>query len=136
MELLETQDPEKQRLVEASDRHKHEIEKEVKELSDKTERIVKNALIIGGTLAVTYFLVSSLSSRGRKRKAKSKINRAVASESDDSEPEVASASIASPSILSQLGERFATQATAVLLGIAKDKLSEYLSNRKQKDENS
>ncbi len=136
MELLETQDPEKKRLIETSDRHKHEIEKEVRELSDKTERIVKNALIIGGTLAVTYFLVSSLSSSRKKRKAKSKINRAVASESDDSESDVAGASFAAPSILSQLGERFATQATAVLLGIAKDKLSEYLSNRKQKDENS
>jgi Icc-related predicted phosphoesterase len=136
MELLETQDPEKKRLIEASDRHKHEIEKEVKELSDKTERIVKNALIIGGTLAVTYLLVSSLTSRRKKKKIKSKINRAVASESDDSEADVASASFAPPSILSQLGERFATQATAVLLGIAKDKLTEYLSNRKQKDENS
>lgn len=136
MELLETQDPEKKRLIETSDRHKHEIEKEVKELSDKTERIVKNALIIGGTLAVTYLLVSSLGSSRKKRKTKSKINRAAASESDDSEPEVASASFAPPTLLSQLGERFATQATAVLLGIAKDKLSEYLSNRKQKDENS
>jgi hypothetical protein len=136
MELLETQDPEKKRLIEASDRHKHEIEKEVKDLSDKTERIVKNALIIGGTLAVTYFLVSSLGSRRKKKKTKSKINRAVASESDDSEADVASASFAPPSILSQLGERFAAQATAVLLGIAKDKLTEYLSNRKQKDENS
>ncbi len=136
MELLETQDPEKKRLIETSDRHKHEIEKEVKELSDKTERIVKNALIIGGTLAVTYFLVNSLSSSRKKRKAKSKINRAVATESDDSESDVAGTSFAAPSILSQLGERFATQATAVLLGIAKDKLSEYLSNRKQKDENS
>ena len=37
MELLETQDPEKQRLVEASDRHKHEIEKEVKELPPQHE---------------------------------------------------------------------------------------------------
>ncbi len=136
MELLETQDPEKKRLIEASNRHKHEIEKEVKELSDKTERIVKNALIIGGTLAVTYMLVSSLGSRRKKRKPKSKINRAVASESDDSESDVASASFGSPSLLSQLGERFATQATAVLLGIAKDKLTEYLSNRKLKDENS
>ena len=136
MELLETQDPEKKRLIETSDRHKHEIEKEVKELSDKTERMVKNALIIGGTLAATFLLVNSLGSMKKKRKTRSKINRAVATQSDDSAEDEANESFSSPSILSQLGERFATQVTALLLSIAKDKLTEYLSNRKQKDENS
>jgi hypothetical protein len=136
MELLETQDPEKKRLIETSDRHKHEIEKEVKELSDKTERMVKNALIIGGTLAVTYLVISSLSAKRKKKKTKSKVNQASAAGSDDSETDEASASFTPPSMLSQIGEHFATQATAILLGIAKDKLTEYLSNRKQKDENS
>jgi hypothetical protein len=134
MELLETQDPEKKRLLESSDRHKHELEKEVKDLSDKTERIVKNALIIGGTLAVTYLIVSSLSS-SRKKKNKAKINQKENSDEDVVADEK-NGSYSSPSFLSQLGERFATQATALLLGIAKDKLSEYLSNRKQTDENS
>jgi hypothetical protein len=134
MELLETQDPEKKRLLETSDRHKHELEKEVKDLSDKTERIVKNALIIGGTLAVTYLIVSSLSS-SRKKKHKAKVNQRETSD-EDAVSDVKNGSYSSPSFLSQLGERFATQATALLLGIAKDKLSEYLSNRKQTDENS
>ena len=62
MELLETQDPEKKRLIETSDRHKR-IGKEVNELSKKTERMVTNALIIGGSLAFYLFLVSSLSGR-------------------------------------------------------------------------
>ena len=52
MELLETQDPERRKLLETSDRHKREFEKEVKDMSDKTEKVVKNALIIGGVLAV------------------------------------------------------------------------------------
>jgi hypothetical protein len=134
MELLETQDPEKKRLLETSDRHKHELEKEVKDLSDKTERIVKNALIIGGTLAVTYLIVSSLSS-SRKKKNKAKVHQTESSE-EDAAAGVKNGSYSSPSFLSQLGERFTAQATALLLGIAKDKLSEYLSNRKQKDENS
>jgi hypothetical protein len=72
----------------------------------------------------------------KKRKTRSKINRAVATQSDDSAEDEANESFSSPSILSQLGERFATQVTALLLSIAKDKLTEYLSNRKQKDENS
>jgi hypothetical protein len=134
MELLETQNPEKRRLIETSDRHKHELQKEVKAISDKTERIVKNALIIGGTLALTYLVVTQLSSAKKKRKkAKVKTNE---EEETDSALEEATASFSPPSLISQLGERLATQATALLLGIAKDKLGEYLSNRKQKDENS
>jgi hypothetical protein len=133
MELLETQDPEKKRLLETSDRHKHELEKEVKAISDNTERIVKNVLIIGGTLAVTYFLVSSLGSSKRKKK-KATQSEATGETTATSEP--SNSSYSPPSFLSQVGERFATQATALLLGIAKDKLTEYLSHRKQKDENS
>lgn len=134
MELLESQDPEKKRLIETSDRHKHELEKEVKALSDKTERVVKNALIIGGTLALTYLLLNQLSSSKKKRK-KAKVKPSEDDETDSSLVE-ADTSFSQPSLISQLGERFATQATALLLGIAKDKLSEYLNNRKQKDENS
>ncbi len=135
MELLETQDPEKKRLLETSDRHKHELEKEVKAISDKTEGIVKNALIIGGTLVVTYLIVSSLNSSKRKKKKATANESEVAGEMNAAF-EANNASHSPPSFLSQVGERFATQATALLLGIAKDKLTEYLSKRKQKDENS
>jgi hypothetical protein len=135
MELLESQDPEKKRLIATSDRHKYELEKEVKEISDSTERIVKNALIIGGALAITYLVVSSLnSSNKKKKKAKARQTGAVTTD-EESDVEKASASFA-PSFLSQIGERLATQATALLLGLAKDKLAEYLSNRKQTNENS
>lgn len=140
MELLETQDPEKKRLIETSDRHKQELEKEVKAISDQTERVVKNALIIGGTLALTYLVVSQFGSGKKKRKkvkAKARVKQNLvddASDSDQAEDEIESYS--PPTFLSQIGERLATQATALLLGIAKDKLAEYLGNRKQKNENS
>jgi len=135
MELLETQDPEKKRLIESSDRHKHELQKEVKAISDSTERVLKNALIIGGTLAVTYLIVSQLSS-SKKKKKKAKAKQSAGEETTDSSLEEDNESNSHPSFLSQMGERLATQATALLLGIAKDKLAEYLSNRNQKDENS
>jgi hypothetical protein len=41
MELLESQDPEKIKLIETSDRHKRELEKEMKSMTDKTEKVVK-----------------------------------------------------------------------------------------------
>jgi hypothetical protein len=132
MELLETQDPEKKRLIEASARHKKELQREVKAMSDKTEQVVKNALIIGGTLAVTYLLISQLSS-SKKKKGKARVTDQKKDQEPDFEPAPA---YSPPTFLSQLGDRLVTQATVMLLDIAKDKLAEYLSNRKQKHEDS
>jgi arginine decarboxylase-like protein len=134
MELLETQDPEKKKLIETSDRHKHELEKEVKAISEKTERAVKNALIIGGALAVTYLVFNQLSSsKKKKKKTKEKANT-LANTEEEIDDESASA-FTPPTFLSQIGERIAAQATVMLLDIAKAKLAEYLETRKEKVEN-
>lgn len=127
MELLETQDPEKKKLIETSERHKRELEKEVHEMSDKTERMVKNALIIGGTLAVVYLVVSQLnSSKKKKHKANSKPQTETEVDGDDDD-----ASPSQPSFLSQVGERVTAQAAAMLMEMAREKLADYLSKRKQ-----
>lgn len=132
MELLETQDPEKKKLIETSERHKRELEKEVHEMSDKTERALKNALIIGGTLAVTFLIVSSINRK--KNKTKKSTNQEIAQQTA-TEVDTENPAISSPSIFSQIGERLTAQATALLLEMAKDKLAEYLSKRNQKDGN-
>lgn len=132
MELLETQDPDKKKLIESSERHMQELQKEVKAMSDKTEQVVKNALIIGGTLAITYLIVSQLgggSSKKKSKKVKSKIVQEENEESIDNDQD----SYSPPSFFSQLGDRVVSQATLVLLDIAKDKLAEYLSKRKTKE---
>ena len=140
MELLETQDPEKRKLIETSDRHKRELEKEVKAISDKTEQVLKNALVIGGALALTYFAVRQLSkTKDRKRNAKeAKVEskeaglptlRPSGGELIESEPPA-------PSFISQIGSRVVSQGTFILLELAKDLLMEYLESRKKKDENS
>ena len=71
MELLETNDP-KGVLLKKSAKHKKELEDEIKLLSEHTEKIVTNALIIGGTLALTYLLISQFSKSKSKGKSKSK----------------------------------------------------------------
>ena len=128
MELLETQDPEKKRLIETSLRHKHEMEREVKDLSDRSEKMLKNALIIGGALALTYVVVNQLSSRKVKRK-KSKPAKLVTTEVEEVEEH-------EPSMLSQMGDKLVNTATLFLLDLAKEKLNDYLQTRKLKDENS
>ncbi|MFZ5999867.1 MAG: hypothetical protein ACOYW3_05110 [Bacteroidota bacterium] len=132
MELLETQDPEKRKLVEASERHKRELEREVTDITKKTERIVTNALIIGGALALTYFAVRQLSGKSKKKSAKKKAVQVVAADDDDNEEELAIAS-AGPSLISQIGTKIVDQATLMLLDIAREKLAEYLQNRKSNE---
>ena len=133
MELLETQDPEKKKLIETSDRYKKELETEVTALTKKTERMLTNALIIGGSLALTYFVISSIS-KGKKKKKRNKIAKAQ-QEAEDGVEEVEEAD-SEPSVLGQIGTKVLNQATILLLDIAKEKLFEYLESRKKSDENS
>ncbi len=127
MELLETQSPERRKLLETSERHKRELEKEVKSVSEKTEKAITNALIIGGSLALTYFVVSQLT---KSKKTKSKKVK-TASLLDEEETEVESQS--APSLVSQIGEKLISQASIILLDLAKEKLSEYLTKRKNEN---
>ena len=130
MELLEP-DNFKQELLKKSAQHKSELEEEVKEISDRTEKIITNALIIGGTLAVTYFLVRQFS--GSKSIAKSKVKKErVASENIAEEKVEAVAQSPIPGIVSQIGTALMSQASMLLLDLAKEKLSEYLESQAEK----
>lgn len=131
MELLETTDPEKKRLIEATDRHKRELQKDVKAISDKAEDTLKNALIIGGSLTLTYLLISQLGGGKKKSKKKKSVQAQVDNDIENQEPDNAT-----PSMFSQIGERVISMASIVLLDLAKDKLAEYLQNRKSGHENS
>ena len=132
MELLESQDPEKKKLIETSDRHKRALEKEVSALAQKADKMVTNALIIGGSLALTYFLISSISSSRKKKKKNKQKAQGKAMEGDEEMSEEDH----NPSILSQIGTRVLNEASVILLDIAKEKLAEYLESRKNTDENS
>lgn len=133
MELLETQNPERKKLLETSERHKRELEKEVKDMSDKTEKVLKNALIIGGALAVTYLLVSQLGSGKKKKKSKAKIQLQAAPAPTD---QMVEEEEETPSAFSAIGAKIADTATVMLLDIAKEALSEFLKTRQQKNADS
>jgi hypothetical protein len=133
MELLETQNPERKKLLETSERHKRELEKEVKDMSDKTEKVLKNALIIGGALAVTYLLVSQLGSGKKKKKSKAKIQLQAAPAPMD---QLVEEEEETPSAFSAIGAKIADTATVMLLDIAKEALSEFLKTRQQKNADS
>ena len=131
MESLEPKDSDKRRLFEATERHKRELEQEVRSLSDKTEKMLVNGLIIGGSLVLTYFFIRQWGgSKARKKKARAK---AVEAEESEAGSNVA---LAAPSVISQIGNKVINQASIILLDIAKEKLLEYLDSRKKRDENS
>jgi hypothetical protein len=133
MELLETNDF-KRELVKKSEKHREELQNEVRLVSEKTEKIITNALIIGGALAVTYFLLSQFS--GGKSKSKQKVRKIklVKEAEDDDIVQVAEAP-AAPGVLSQIGTALASQASVILLDLAKEKLGEYLASRHVNKEN-
>ena len=109
-------------LLKRSAQHREELQNEVRLLSAKTESILTNALIIGGTLAASYFIVRQFAGRSAKvKRTRAKTltvlpaAAAPAQEEDDS-----------PGIVSQIGTALASQATVFLLGLAKEKLADYL----------
>ena len=134
MEILESQDPEKKRLMEAARMHKEALSSDVQAVSERTQKIITNALVIGGALALTYILVRQLSG-GKSKKKKSKTVKLVTQAPNES-VETDEDENSDDSLLSQIGTKIANEATLMLLNLAKEKLTEYLNSGKQTNENS
>ena len=133
MEILDKQGPEKKRLMNEANRHKEMLAEDVRLVSERTEKIVTNALIVGGTLAIAYLIVRQLSGGKSKKRKKTNAIRLVAQAPKESttttEPETENDD---NSILNQIGNKIASEASVFLLNLAKEKLSEYLQSRKEK----
>jgi hypothetical protein len=134
MELLDSDDPIKSQLLRKSAHHREQLEEDVKLLSEKTEKMITNALIIGGALAAAYFVVSSFSKSKSKPKGKIRKVRIVKDKDSENtsvadEVVVANEEPQPPSVLGQIGTALASQATVMLLAFAKEKLSEYMASQ-------
>lgn len=124
----ETDDPEKGQLLEKSQHHREALEEEMKLMTEKTEKVLTNALIIAGALTVTYLLVRGLSgSSSKKKKEKARKIKLVAGAAD-SEEEEEDDEPARAGIASQIGGVIAAQVTGLLLSIAREKLVEFLES--------
>lgn len=121
MELLDTDDPIKSQLLMKTARHREET----RAIAERTEKVITNAVIIGGALALTYFLYTQLA--GSKKKKTKKKEREV--EGDEEVEETSTAG----NILSQVGTALVSQGGVLLLALAKEKLTEYLRAQADKD---
>jgi len=136
MQPRESNDP-KEELLKRSERHRQGLKDEVKMISERTEQVAINALIIGGTLAAAYFLMRQFSASSPKKKKKvaaRKIKLVKATEGSEDTETVEEPS--APGVVSQIGTALASQATVFLLSFAKEKLMQYLETQfDKKDKN-
>lgn len=139
MKTLETDDPIKSQLLQKASHQREELADDVKALSERTEKMLTNALIVGGALTVAYLVVRGLSGHKAKRKRKNKVilkPRQTAPVHDDAEETTYESS---PSVIgsmmTQIGSAIATQATVLLLDLAKEKLAEFLHTQAEKKSN-
>ena len=68
MEHLETYEEEKKRLIENSQRHKEELAEQLREISTDSKKLTTNALVIGGSLILTYLVVRQFVGGKAKKK--------------------------------------------------------------------
>jgi ABC-type microcin C transport system duplicated ATPase subunit YejF len=126
MELLETND-DKDLLVKQTEKYKQQLNDEFKSVTQNTEKIVTNVIIIGGTLAVTYVFARMFFKSKSKRKARKKFK------AEDADIETTPVQKNEPGVVSKIGSALAAQATVFLLNLAKDKLSAYLQSHFEKE---
>jgi hypothetical protein len=134
---LETDDPIKSSLLKKTSQYREDLEDEAKVISDRTEKILTNALIIGGSLALTYFAYKQFSGGSKsKRKSKVKKIKVVGATPAEVEQEAEVEETSGPTqIITQIGTALVSQASVFLLTLAKEKLSEYLQAQDQKKKN-
>jgi FtsZ-interacting cell division protein ZipA len=130
MNIQETDDPIKSQLLNKVTHQQEELKHEVQEITERTQKIFTNALIIGGGLALTYLLIRGFSD-SKKRKSKKKASAKQTEARIDADEEYETPSLAS-TVLSRVGTAVATQATVLLLDLAREKLAEYLQAQAQK----
>jgi hypothetical protein len=127
MELHDT-DEIKNELLRRSAQHRNELQDEVRQITAQTEKLLTNALIIGGSLLVAYLAVRQLTGSSRKPKSKSKPGKIKLVQANDQEL-VEREDDSAPGFLSQFGTALASQASVYLLTLAKEKLTEYLQSQ-------
>lgn len=122
----------KRALLRKSSEYRSGLEDEVKLISEKTEKIIINALVIGGALALSYIVVRQFSKPKSKGKAKVKKIKLVSDAPKEEVEETYAEESRISRVVSEIGAALTSQATAFLLAVAREKLMEYLQAQAEK----
>ncbi|MEQ8924330.1 MAG: hypothetical protein RLO81_00880 [Fulvivirga sp.] len=101
------------------------LEKELEAISEKGRQLATNTLIIAGGLALSYLIFKALFSSETK-KQKKKVKKTQEIEGEEIETDT--------SVFGQISSTLAKEAMVFLLGLAKEKLVEYLNSRNESAE--
>lgn len=102
----------------------------VEKSSADTQRIIKTALIVGGTLAASWFIFRLIRTNAKKKNKSAAVSPPpVADPAPVQAPEPASSDI-----LSAIGDRVAKEATIFLLNLAREKIEVWLASKRTTDE--
>ncbi|HMP98582.1 MAG TPA: hypothetical protein PKC24_02300 [Cyclobacteriaceae bacterium] len=124
---------EKEKVLHDAELHREEMEAELSVLSEKAERAITTALIVGGSLALTYFIAKGLFGSTKKKQKVKKKHKAKPVTEEEYQEEEEGPSYASE-ILSRVGDTLVSHASAILLELAKEKLIAFLqSQQNEKD---
>ncbi|GAA0892540.1 hypothetical protein GCM10009122_22190 [Fulvivirga kasyanovii] len=115
----------KENLEQNSQKHREAFEHELSEVVDRTKRIATSALVIGGSFALSYYLIKKLTSKKsvkkiKRQKSTGDINEVVIQKH--------------PSVFSTVGNVILTEMAVFLLGIAKERLINYIENLNSRDD--
>lgn len=127
MELLESERPGQRDIHMRSLPSSGPIEKN----STDTERIVRTALIVGGTLAASWLVLRLIQRYGKSKKPKE------IPVTDASLPEpapVQATASSSNSIMAAIGDRVAREATIFVLNLAREKIAAWIESKRSADE--
>jgi hypothetical protein len=109
-------DIDKSRLLENSEQYKENFARDLSEMTSKIERGIVTGLIVGGLTYVTYRFVKALT------------------ETEQTETQKPESHQQGGSAFSHVTKYVAETATLLLINLAKEKLIEYLSERKQAED--
>ena len=124
MELLETADPEKKRLMDEVRKRREQLDAEAGSLARKSNRQLSNALMIAGVLVGSYLIYRAIS--GSRKSQKDQPVRDGAEKKASSETSRKSANT--------MGSRLAQLAVVFLLNLARERVAAWLASRKQPHE--
>ena len=122
MNLTESQDPTLKRLLDTSEQHKREVERELKSIKQSADQMLQKALIIGGAMAVTYLVVSACSGNGKKKK-KAVVEKEI--------PTTSVENCEAPNLVEQFGTKLIDSATVMILELVREKLHDFLNPKKE-----
>ena len=118
--MIKDPEVEKERLIEDSERYKENFESEFSELTGRIERGLLTGLVVGGLAYLTYKVIRGM-------------NKPDADEQELVNEKVKKKSSTDNS-LGKVGQHIAQVIALVLINLAKEKLTEFLNERKQQDD--